>query len=294
MNELRNFEAPQSLLHNGQFLIHDVYRHATLYEREKVLVTGKSSDQLDIIPDIPWNGKGLLPTCDKSLSRGDVPQAFQWSSLYSWRSGLSCQLHFMPKQVLFDRADKDFIQQFYDRSRPNIVKRGHDTYRIVLVYELKKGSIIPSDIGIEIDGDNHVYLYPIGENSLVSDIEEGQAVFTVNAMLQLKDQWQPFAIIEVQASGFDWPDDFPPESNAFPFRQWLTMVISYAPSDISIDASDYTAEYVSQRVGLRVFSFKMISIGNRYAYDCPFEYIEINLCILKALRDTFSVAVLEG
>ena len=294
MNEIRNFEAPQSLLHNGQFLIHDIYRHATLYEREKVLVTGKSSDQLDIIPNIPCDRKGLLPTCDKSLSRGDVPQAFQWSSLYSWHSGLSCQLHLMPKQVLFDRADQDFIQQFYDRSRPNIVKRGHDAYRTFLVYELKQGSIIPSDIGIEIDGDNHVCLYPIGENSLVSDIEEGQAVFTVNAMLQSKDQWQPFAIIEVQASGFTLPEDFPPDSNVFPFRQWLSMVISYVASDIAIDASNYTVEYISQRCELYVYVSKMIGIGNRYAYDCPFEYIEINLCILKALRDTFSVAVPEG
>ena len=294
MNDIGNFETPQSLLHNEQLLMHDIYRTATLYEREKVLVTGKSSDQFDIVANIPWDGKGLLTTCDKSLSRGDVPQAFQWNSLNSWHSGFSCQLHLIPKQVQCDRADQDFIQQFYDRSRPNIVKRGNGTYRIPLVYELKKGSIIPSDIGIEIDGDNHVCLYPLTPHALVSDIEEGQAVFTINTLLQLKDQWKPFAIIEVQASGFTWPDSFPPESNVFPFRQWLTMVISYATSDIAIDAGNYTIEYLSQCCDLRVYLSKMVSIGNRYAYDCSYEYIEINRCILMALRDNLSATVLEG
>ena len=269
---------------NGRLLLQDIYRTAKLSERSTVLVKGKTSDQfLQVIPKQPWDGSGVLPNCDKALANGDVVSDEQWPSLQVWHAGLSCQLLFKQKGILFCLKDENFMAEFNDRSRSQNMSNETGEYRILLVYELKKGSAIPDIIGIEIDGENHICLYPIGANLDVSDIEEGLALFTINALISLEASWKPFAVFQVRASGFALPIDFPPDSDVFPFRRWLTTIIKYGDSDISVNASSHTEEYIDGSLSLLKYVSKMLTVARSYALDCSFDHIAMNFCISKAL-----------
>jgi len=108
----------------------------------------------------------------------------QFQDLQIWHAGLSCQIMLKQRQsVLFDVYDKNFKDEFNDYSRPQNKKIGDTKYRLFLVYELRKGSPIPDGIGIEKDGENHVSLYPTGNNVPVSDIEPGHVSFTKEALM---------------------------------------------------------------------------------------------------------------
>lgn len=123
----------------------------------------------------------------------------------------------------------------------------------------------------------------MGVNLDVSDIEEGLASFTINALIPLEASWRPFAVFQVRASGFNFPVEFPPDSDVFPFRRWLTTIINYGDSDIAMNASRNTEECIDDSLSLFKYLSKMLSIARIYAIDCSFDHIEMNLRISKAL-----------
>ena len=199
---------PQQLLVNGQLAFHNIYRTATLSERKSALVKGNLSDEFPevIIPANPWNRQGVLPNCNKSLVNGDELSLDQWPTLRTWHCGLSCQTVMKLNQgFLFDLDDPNFIQEF----------------------------------------ENHVCLYPTGENIRVSNVGNGLESFTIDAFVPLQDLWKPYAMFRVQANAFVWPDNFPDDSDSFPFRRWISAVICYGESDIAVDANIfcYQGEY---------------------------------------------------
>lgn len=291
---MENRDSPHSLLHNGRLILHDIYRTAKLSEKRTALVRAHASDQFpDIVPNDPWDGRGVLPSCDKALGNGDEIHGDQWNSLQVWHAGLSCQLLLKPMQgILFDIEDTNFLKEFNDPGRKQNMKNETGSYRVFLVFELKKGSIIPGDIGIEMDGDNHVCLYPTGSNVPVSDIEQGLASFTIDALVAMEDKWKPFAVFQVRASGFAWPEDFPSDSDVFPFRQWVSFVINCGEAEIAVDASNHTEDYLSGHLVLQEFLSKMVDVGNRYGHDCSYDHIGMNRCVLKALRFALSINTL--
>ena len=65
-------------------------------------------------------------------------------------------------------------------------------------FKLRNDSAIPANIGIELDGENHFCLYSIRVNSTVSEIEDGLASFTINALNPLKASWRPFAVFHAR------------------------------------------------------------------------------------------------
>ena len=83
-----------------------------------------------------------------------------------------------------------------------------------------------------MDGDNHVYVYRTGSNVPISDIEQGLFSFTINALVAMEDKWEPYALIQIRSSGFVRPEDFPTDSSEFPFRQWVSIVITRGESDV--------------------------------------------------------------
>lgn len=276
---------PMSLVRDGRLISRDIYRTAQLNERRKALVMGKASDQFpQVIPNHPWDGRGALPNCIKALTNGDEVFYEQWPSLQVWHSGLSCQLLLKPRQgILFGIEDESFLEEFDDRSRSQNMTNETGEYRIILVYELRKGTAIPANVGIEQDGEYHACLYPVGDNSDVFDIEEGLAAFTIDALMPLEGSWKPYAVFQVRAKGFDWPIGFPPDSDLFPFRRWLTALISYGDSDIAINASNLTEEYICGDLPLVEYLSKMSSIARIYSMSCSFDHIDMNFCMSKAL-----------
>lgn len=238
---------PQQLLLNGQLAFHNIYRTATLSERKSALVKGNLSDEFPevIIPANPWNRQGVLPNCNKSLVNGDELSLDQWPTLRTWHCGLSCQTVMKLNQgFLFDLDDPNFIQEF-DLPRSQYLNEDGIKYRLFQIYELKKGTEIPPGIGIEMDGENRVCLYPTGENIRVSNVGNGLESFTIDAFVPLQDLWKPYAMFRVQANAFVWPDNFPDDSDSFPFRRWISAVICYGESDIAVDANIfcYQGEY---------------------------------------------------
>ena len=274
-----------TLIHQGR-LAHDIiYKTAKLHERESVLVKGRVEDNFPPIqPNNPFDGAGVLPNCDKFLANGDQISDAQWDTRQSWHAGLSCQLLLKPNQgVLFDIEDPNFLTEFEDRSRSQNVNNATND-RIFLCYELRRGTQISSNIGIEQDGANHVCLYPIGNDIPISDIEAGLARFTIDDLLPLQNSWRPYAIFQVRGGGFNWPLHFPPDSDVFPFRRWITTVVSYGESDIAVSASMHTEEFVIGNLALFEYFSKMLSIARSFALGCEFDHFEMNVCILKALR----------
>ena len=276
---------PESLVLDGRLAFRDIYRTAKLNERESVLVRGKSQDDFpDIVPHDPWNGTGVLRDCTKQLATGDELSPDQWRSLQVWHAGLSCQLKLKDGQnILFGLNDDNFLNEFNDLRRGGSMKVEGVKYRLFLVYQLPRGTVISNAIGIERDGENHVCLYPIGDDIAISDIENGLASFTIDVLRELRLSWRPFAVVRVRASGFVFPLEFPPDSDVFPFRHWLITVINYGDSDIAMRASNYTEDYTGGTIAVSGYLSKMYSIAKSYSVECDYDHITMNLCILKAL-----------
>lgn len=288
---------PLSLVHDGRLAFGNIYRTAKLNERESILITGKDSDELRVVPSIPWDGSGYIPSCRREVLKGDELSGDQWSTLTFWHAGLSCQLSLSLKQgMLFDVKESGrFHQEFHDKSKAQNTKnyRG-EKFRTLVVYELKKGTPVPDNIGIERDGETHVCLYPIGENIQVSDISPGLTSFTMDCLRSLQAEWKPFALFQIRANGFTWPLMFPPDSDLFPYRRWLSHVISYGESDIAVSASSSTEDYLTCQLSCCDYLSKMLTIAKQYSYDCPNEDIKMNFTVIKALRFALNCDVLKG
>lgn len=292
--KMENHQVPSDIVRCGRLALYDIYRTANLSESRTALVKGKVSDQFpDIIPNHPWDRTGVLPHCESSLANGDEVSGEQWPSLQVWHAGLSCQLRLKPRQgILFGLDDENFMREFDDPSRRQAMRNETGEYRILLVYQLKKGTVVPDGIGIEVDGENHVCLYPTHGNATVSDIEGGLTSFTIDALGALEPSWIPFAVFKVRASAFNLPVDVPPDSDVFPFRRWLTTVISFGDSDIAIIASRCTQEYIDGSLALFKYLSEMLSVARSYAVDCSCDHIEMNFCISKALSFALNANVL--
>lgn len=287
--------SPQSLVDEGRLAFYDIYRTAKLNERESVLVRAKAHEDFpDIVSREPWDGTGVLPDCTKRLTNGDpLSRDFQSPSLQVWHAGLSC--HLQPKSnqtILFDVNDANFLNEFNDQRRRQNVNEDGVKYRLFLVYQLPRGTVIPNTIGIECDGPTHVCLYPIGDNIAVSEIDAGLSSFTIDVLKDLQS-WRPFAVFKVKGSGFNFPVEFPPDSDVFPYRRWLSDVISFGDSDIAMLASNYTEEYTSGSLTVFEYMSKMLSVAKNYAADCDCDNIEMNLCIIKALSFALNANLLN-
>ncbi len=277
-------QTPVSLIHQGRLARHDIYKTAKLNERESVLVKGRVADNFPaVVPNDPWDGTGVLPNCDKFLANGDNLSTDQWNSLQMWHAGLSCQLLLRPRkeEVLFYIEDETFLVEFNDPTRRQNVDNATND-RIMLCYELRRGSDVPPNIGIEQDGENHVCLYPTGVDMPVSDIEQGISRFTINQLLVLQNSWRPYAVLQVRGGGFDLPIQFPADSDVFPFRSWLSTVVSYGESDVAMSASWNTEEYVAGNLEVFEYLEKMLNVARMFAIDCDCDHFETNVCVLKA------------
>jgi hypothetical protein len=290
-----NEEAPKSLVVNGRLAFHDIYRTAELNANVLVLIKGKVIDQFpDIIQNVPWDSRGELPCCDKYFGNGSYVHSAQWQTLQVWHAGISCMLSLKPEQeILFDTKNTNFLLEFNNPRRKQYVKNENSSFRIFLVYELRKGSVIPPGIGIEIDGENHVTLYPIGDHIPVSEIEPGFSSFTIDILRNLQSSWMPFAICKVKASGFIWPEDFPSDTDLFPFRKWLASVINCGESEIAIDASRHTEKFCDRTLDVHKYLSIMLDLARRFALDCSYEDIGMNFCMVNSLRFVLDIEMVK-
>jgi hypothetical protein len=112
---------PQSLVRDG-ILCNDIYRTATIGDREKALVKGYETALFPgVVPNDPWDGNGVLPDCGKALSNDDEKHSEQWNSLVTWHAELSLHLLLKPSQgILFDVEDLEFHKEFSVRRRENM------------------------------------------------------------------------------------------------------------------------------------------------------------------------------
>jgi hypothetical protein len=160
---------------------------------------------------------------------------------------------------------------------------------VFLVYELRKGTVIPNGIGIEMDGDNHVTLYPTGIDIPISNIANAASSFTIDVFVDLQSAWRPFALLKLRAKGFPFPEDFPPDSDVFPFRDWVYWVVKEGEAQVAADASFYSEEYVTGSLALHDFLSKMIDVAERFGRDCDYEEFVMNVKIYRALKFGFNL-----
>jgi hypothetical protein len=126
----------------------------------------------------------------------------------------------------------------------------------------------------------------------VSDIEQGFSRFTIDQLLVLLNSWRPYALLQVRGGGFNWPIHFPPDSDVFPFRSWVSTVISYGESDVAMSASLNTEEFVDGELEVFEYLEKMLDVARMFASDCDCDHFEMNVCILKALRFSLNANLL--
>lgn len=281
-------EFPQPLVHNGCLVDH-IYRIATLCEREKTLIRGRGAEDF---PDLALNnsedlsGGGFLPSCEKSLATGEILGSDQFDSLTSWHCGLPCQVAVTLKEgILFSAEDDGFLEEFRTTQRRSVVEENDGSkHRILFVYELKRGTLIPSNVGIEQDGENHVTLFPnLGQNS-VSDISPGQGSFTIDALVPLQSSWRPFAVLKIQGDFFPWPECFPADTPLFRFRSWLSRAILHEDASAAYYASSTASEYTSGACSLERFLGKMMTVCDSSISDPDYEFFCSTCSIKTALR----------
>ena len=277
--------APISLLDENRKLLRDVYSIATLRDGLDSLEKGRDHDEITIIASEPWDERGILPNCSMSLNDGNTLKGFQWSTIETWHVGLTCQLTLREQDFIAKEDDENFNEKFHDLMRKEKIIEGGKRYRIFKLYKLPQGANIPDGVGIEQDGENHVCLYPTGEDVPISNIKVGQSSFTIIPLQQLRDLWQPYALMKLKAEGFIWPIDFPPDYDIFPFRQWLSCLILYGELENAMDAKNIVDGYLSEAVTLHDFFSKMVDMSKVFAMDCPFDYLEMNVSVTKALID---------
>jgi hypothetical protein len=281
--ETREIITTCSLVEAGMLVHHNIYRTVTLIKRESGLVTGMGSEFPDIIQTTA--GNGLIPNCLLSLANDDSIHCNQWGSLRLWHAGLSCQSRLREKHsILYNIKDVNFHSEFNNTQRSQKIKDTHGEHRVFLVYELRKGTIIPNGIGIEMDGDNHVTPYPTGVDIPISNIANGATSFTIDVFVNLQSAWRPFALLKLRAKGFPFPEDCPPDSDVFPFRDWVSRVVKEGEAQVAADASYYTEEYVTGSLAYRDFLSKMIDVAEQFGRDCDYEEFVMNVKIYIALK----------
>jgi hypothetical protein len=278
---------PKSLIVNGRLSCH-IYKTAeTTDDFLKCLVTGKTRDLFPPVHrDPPRNTVGTIAHCDLSALQGNTPSNEQWDTLSEWHAGLSCQSLLRHRQsILFDVDDEDFEALFDDvLDKPDIEISENVTYRIFVVYSLIKDTAIPASIGIESDGDSHVCIYPTATPFAVSDVTRSGSRFTINALADIKQEWKRYAALRFQASGFSWPSNFPPDSDLFPFKQWVTTVITYGDCEIAVEVSNSCRQFtVEKKLDVYDFLSRMVHIATQFSLDCDFNSFHMNSCLLKEL-----------
>jgi hypothetical protein len=126
-----------------------------------VLITGRCSDDFDFVANDPFDTGGMVPTCRRSVVRGDTSSPDQWGTLTDWHVGLSCQTYLHPKHVIIMKVgDHGFMDEF-SRPRPQIRKVDGRPVRTMLVYRLCRGMDIPEGVGVERAGDVHATMFPV-------------------------------------------------------------------------------------------------------------------------------------
>lgn len=288
---------PINLITNGRLRDHNIYRTATLSERETELITGKDSYKFPTLANMHSINNirtGTISSCSLSLRNGNDLSPYQYSTLVSWNAGLSCQISLKNRQsIILDVEDVEFLEQFNDSSRSQNLKEGKEKFRILLVYELKKGTHIPEDIGIEQDGENHVCLYPTGNNIPVSNITPGNSTFTIDFLIPLQNQWHPYALLKVKANGFKFPDEFPPDRNDFLFTNWISNLISYGNADIAIQTSDCVYDYIYNNIDKEEFIKLLIDISCKFQMECDYDLFESSANIIKYLRYHLNTIIIQ-
>jgi hypothetical protein len=112
-------------------------------------------------------------------------------------------------------------------------------------------------------------------------------------MRPLESSWEPFAIFQVRSKGFDFPDQFPKDFDIFPFRRWVTTVINCGDSDIAMNASWHTEEYIRGNLFLFKYLSKMLDIARTYSIDCSIDHIEMNMRVSKAILFALNASLLD-
>lgn len=158
---------------------------------------------------------------------------------------------------------------------------------------LRQGTHIPFGIGIERDGENHVCLYPTENNAPISNIAVDLSSFVIDILIQLQTSWVPYALFKIQTNGFNWESTFP-DSDLFPFRRWVTVVVENGEPEIAMSASSLTKEYLSARITIEVYLAKMLNIALLFSLDCDFDFLDLNYIIIKCLRFALNMEMIKN
>jgi hypothetical protein len=196
--------------------------------------------------------------------------------------------------MVVDDEDSDFYNDF--RAAKSSVKDPvtKDRFQQFLVYELRRGTAVPPDVGIEQDGDNHICLYPSARPFTVSQVSSGHDEFVVNALEILAPQCRSFALLKIKASGYTWPENFPPDTSQFPIRQWVECVVVTAPADLAVAVGESTEEFVEGRRTWPDYFRSLVCVAQRFGLVCDYEGAVLNIEILTSLRFALAVSELGG
>ena len=193
----------------------------------------------------------------------------------------------------------DHFQELFESAKANIKDdTSKDKFQQFLCYELRRGTSIPAGVGIEMDGDNHVCLYPIGDHNNVSNVAPGGDTFVIDLLQNLAGSWRPFALLKFRANGYHWPDingnAFPPDSKIFPIRQWVEAVVISGEADLSVSVSCYTEDFAAGALSWIDYFKELLSIGGRFGLMCSYEHCIVNSTLMTALRFALNCAQLAN
>lgn len=173
---------------------------------------GKASDQFSqVIPNDPWDGSGVLPNCDKALANGDIV-----SNDEQWRCFKCGTLASFVASWTWNQ-DKDFYsiwgmkilwQNLIIEVGARMTNETLVYIEFYFVYELcwyRSGG----------DGDNHICLYPIGDDLVASDIEEGFTITVIHS-------WTVSPSLKNAGFVFGLRIEFPPDSDVMA-DGWLQL-----------------------------------------------------------------------
>lgn len=287
--------SPAQLVSDGILTTHHIYRMARVNMRKLDLCTGLSKDNFpDLIENEQNPGQYYLPSCAKSLSNGDNVTNDQWPVLTTWHAGLSCQILLKSPQqgMMIDLFGGGFHNEF-ENAKGTIKVSATEKYQQFLCYELHRGTPIPAGVGIERDGENHVCLYPTGEHSDVSNISHGQVSFVINSLQAITDLWKPFALLKLKASGYEWPSEFPPDTEDFPLRQWVQAVVLGGEADLAVAVAYSTEDFTAGDIGWVAFFKAVLSVGERFGLMCGYDDCILNFHLMKAIRFALRFAELS-
>lgn len=165
------------------------------------------------------------------------------------------------------------------------------------LFKLRKGTSIPSGIGIERDGPNHVCMYPHDSHLEISNISGGFEAFEVNCFQPLANSWKPYALVRCAGGGFCFPRWFPPSDDLFPLHAWLEYVILYGPSDAALRTSYAISDFISsvsyeftsqELIATECFFLKLLQSAEQYFMVCTDRHLDTNIRMTKALKMSLS------